>query len=197
MWSAPCTPRLWPAIWAKDMPSARIERQSGANQLQEAAMTANERPATWQEWKAQHRWPRLTSLEWAMRWLMHRCHGSATFWLIEVACWIATLAAVVAGVVLWFWEADDRTKQSHYRAWELINSARGSTGDGGRRDALQDLNEDRVNLSAAPLADAYLGKVQLPNATMATANLSGAILLEADLTGAILFKADLIGAKLT
>jgi uncharacterized protein YjbI with pentapeptide repeats len=196
MWSAPCTTRLWPAIWAKDMPSARIERQNGANQLQEAAMTANERPATWQEWKAQHRWPRLTSLEWAMRWLMHRCHGSATFWLIEVACWIATLAAVVAGVVLWFWEADDRKKQSHYRAWELINSAQGSTGDGGRRDALQDLNEDHIDMSAAPLADAYLRYVQLPRAILNEANLTKADLTGANLTGIELIEAKLIETKL-
>src|SRR5688572_22229404 len=109
---------------------------------------------------------------------------------------------VEVAVILWFWEADDRKKQSHYRAWELINSARGSTGDGGRRDALQDLNEDNVDLSAAPLANAYLEKVELPGAVLygadlSRADLSGAHLSGADLYGADLSRADLTAAYLT
>jgi len=99
-------------------------------------------------------------------------------------------------VVLWFWEADDRKKQSHYRAWELINSAQGSTGDGGRRDALQDLNEDHIDMSAAPLAEAYLRYVQLPRAILNEANLTKADLTGANLTGIELIEAKLIETKL-
>jgi hypothetical protein len=43
---------------------------------------------------------------------------------------------VLVALIVWISEADDREKQKHYRAWELINSARGSNGDGGWRDAL-------------------------------------------------------------
>jgi uncharacterized protein YjbI with pentapeptide repeats len=118
------------------------------------------------------------------------------FGFLEVAGWIATVAAVVVGVATWVWEADDRRKQKHYRAWELINSARGSTGDGGRRDALQDLNEDGEDLSAAPLANAYLSNIQLPNADLRGADLSTADLRSANLSGANLSGANLSGAKL-
>ena len=85
-----------------------------------------------------------------------------------------------------FLEAGDRAKERHYRAWDLINSARGSTGDGGRKDALQDLNKDRVSLARAPLDRANLVKI----------NLEGALLMEANLEGAHLEGAHLEQAKL-
>jgi hypothetical protein len=133
------------------------------------AIAASEKPATWAQWKARHsRWPHLTGIEWVLEWLVYRCRNLAIFEVLE----FAGRASVLVAVFVWFWEADDRKKQSHDRAWELINSARESTGDGGRRDALQDLNEDKVNLSAAPLANAYLVEVQLPNANMSGAGLS-------------------------
>jgi uncharacterized protein YjbI with pentapeptide repeats len=163
------------------------------------AIAASEKPATWAQWKARHsRWPHLTGIEWVLEWLVYRCRNLAIFEVLE----FAGRASVLVAVFVWFWEADDRKKQSHYRAWELINSARESTGDGGRRDALQDLNEDKVNLSAAPLANAYMVEVQLPNANMSgaglsEAHLSGANLSEANLTKADLTKADLSEANLT
>lgn len=120
----------------------------------------------------------------------------ARLWLFEVLGWVTGVGTILFGVVSWHLEADDRVKERHYRAWELINSARGSTGDGGRRDALRDLNEDRVNLSAAPLANAYLFEVQLSNARLPKANLTGANLVRANLSGADLTGADLQGADL-
>ncbi len=96
----------------------------------------------------------------------------------------------------WLLEADDRTKAKHYRAWELINSARGSSGDGGRIKALQDLNEDSVSLAAAPLEKAYLRGVGLPGANLRGAKLGDADLTGADLAGADLSYADLKDAKL-
>jgi hypothetical protein len=166
-------------------------------------MAANEKPGTWVQWKAQHRWPWLTSFEWVLRWLMYWCHGSATFWFLEVAGWIATVASVVVAAYWWVAEADDRqiarqnaVKEKHYRAWELINSARDLSGDGGRRDALQDLNEDHVNLSGAPLANAYLFDVKLPGAQLSNVNLNNAILPKANLANANLRHAKLAGAYL-
>jgi hypothetical protein len=148
---------------------------------------------TWEDWKWLHRWPRLTSIEWALEWLVYWCKGLAVFEVLE----FAGRASVLIAVILWFWEADDRKKQSHYRAWELINSARGSTGDGGRRDALQDLNNDKVNLSAAPLDKAYLAEARLQKATLVGADLAEAYLLRADLVGANLTNADLTRAGLS
>src|SRR3954451_11731828 len=101
-------------------------------------MAERERPANWEDWKWLHRWPRLTSIEWALEWLVYWCKGLAVFEVLE----FAGRASVLVALIVWISEASDREKQKHYRAWELINSARGSTGDGGRRDALRDLNED-------------------------------------------------------
>jgi hypothetical protein len=157
------------------------------------AIAASEKPATWAQWKARHpRWTRLTGIEWALEWLVYRCRNLAIFEVLE----FAGRASVLIALLVWLWEADDRKKQSHYRAWELINSARGAIGDGGRRDALQDLHKDKVELAAAQLAKAYLNGVQLPNARLSGADLSGADLSEANLSGADLSWANLAGAKL-
>jgi hypothetical protein len=91
-------------------------------------------PATWADWKAQHaRRPWYVrgplAIEWGLEWFYHRLRGLALFDLLELAgrCTVLVIA------VFWLLEADDRTMERHYRAWELINSARGSTGDGGGR----------------------------------------------------------------
>ena len=162
-------------------------------------MAERERPMSWEDWKWLHRWPRLASIEWALEWLVYWCRGLAIFEVLE----FVGRASVLIAAITWIFEAGERDKarmneikQKHYRAWELINSARGSSGDGGRRYALQDLNEDKVDLSAAPLAKAYLNEVRLPNAKMSGADLSGANLYRTDLRGANLLVADLSRAKL-
>ena len=76
---------------------------------------------------------------------------------------------------------EDALKAKRYQAWALINSAQGSAADGGRLEALQDLNEDGVDLARAPLAKAFLVSINLPRA-----NLLGADLTDADLTRALL-----------
>jgi uncharacterized protein YjbI with pentapeptide repeats len=172
--------------------------------LQKKAVTENKQPGTWQEWKKKHpRWRPLWLWifgwpEWRLERLVYWCQDVAFFEVLE----FAGRASVLIALIVWISEASDREKQSHYRAWELINSARGSTGDGGRRDALQDLNKDGVVLSAAPLANAYLSAVQLPNASLINADLTRADLTKADLTraklsGTKLTEAKLSGAKLT
>src|SRR4051794_3115445 len=161
-------------------------------------MAASERPGGWEQWKERHpRWPRLTAGEWALEWLVCWCRSLAIFEALELA---GRLSLIVA-LVLWFREAPDRAKQKHYRAWDLINSARGSTGDGGRRDALRDLNEADVSLAGAPLAKAFLARVNFPradltDADLTDADLAGANLAGADLKGAHLAGADLKGANL-
>jgi hypothetical protein len=110
-------------------------------------------PLTWKEWKGRHkRWAWVLSPEWASEWIVYWSRN----WDFVKVLELAGKFTVVVAVFFYFSEAGDRQKAKHYRAWELINSARGSTGDGGRRDALQDLNEDKVSLAAAPLAEAHL-----------------------------------------
>ena len=66
--------------------------------------------------------------------MVYRLRGLALFDLLELAGKLTVLVAVV----VWFLEADQRARQAeeaikerHYRAWELINAARGSTGEAG------------------------------------------------------------------
>jgi hypothetical protein len=83
---------------------------------------------------------------------VYRLRSLAPFDLLE----LAGKCTVLVVAIFWVLEADSRAKERHYRAWDLINAARGSSGDGGRKDALQDLNKDRVSLAAAPLEKAWL-----------------------------------------
>lgn len=106
---------------------------------------------------------------------------------------------------------------SNYRAWQVINSAQGKGGSGGRIEGLEALLKNGVSLAGVCLDDAWLERVQLPHATLTRAslqrtnfaqanfiganlegaNLRGADLLAANLTGASLKKADLTGARLS
>jgi len=96
---------------------------------------------------------------------------------------------------------------SNYQAWQVINSAQGKGGSGGRIDALSDLLRNGVSLAGINLDGAWLEGVELPRATLvrsrlhhanlARANLAGANLEGANLEGADLRGADLVAANLT
>ncbi len=112
----------------------------------------------------------------------------ALFQLLEYAGRLTVLVAVI----FYFLEAPERCKQAHYQAWQLINSAQGQTGSGGRIEALQDLNNDHVSLVGLAAPNAHLEGINLPNAILWNVNLSGANLSSATLNGA-----DIHGASLT
>ena len=83
------------------------------------------------------------------------------------------------------------------RAWSLIYQSEKSTGDGGRRYALQYLNNEvKANLAGLPLAGAFLRGVKLRGAKLYDAKLSNTNLSEADLREAKLPRANLRGAIL-
>lgn len=103
--------------------------------------------------------------------------------------------------------AAERAKiDSNYQAWQVINSAQGKGGSGGRVEALADLLRNGVSLAGIRLDDAWLEDVQLPRATLVhsslrhanfnRANLAGALLEGADLTSGEFVAADLRGASL-
>jgi hypothetical protein len=95
---------------------------------------------------------------------------------------------------------------SSYQAWQVINSAQGKGGSGGRVEALAALLRNGESLAGITLDDAWLEGVALPrgvltraslqNANLARADLSGADLEGADLRGTNLVAADLRGARL-
>jgi BTB/POZ domain-containing protein KCTD9 len=80
------------------------------------------------------------------------------------------------------WEAPKREKLAHYQAWQMINSARGQAGSGGRIDALQDLNKDGVDLQGLDASGANLVDIKLQKAMLTKADLSKSELSYADLS---------------
>jgi uncharacterized protein YjbI with pentapeptide repeats len=145
----------------------------------------------------------------------------ANWALLEVLEYLGTFSVLIA-VIFYFAESGDRVKQRHYQAWQVINTAQGKGGSGGRIEALQELNADKVPLvgvdvssaflqglnlekanllrsdfSSADLRNSRLAGVDLTLATLNTANLRGAFLDGATCTGTDLRNADLEGARLT
>jgi hypothetical protein len=160
------------------------------------------RPPTWRQWVERHgRWRAAVLLpEWLSEWTVHWSRDWDLVKVLELAGKFALLFSVVVGAWTYFAEAGEREKArqdaikaKHYRAWELIYTARGSPGDGGRRDALRDLHKDGVSLAGVPLSKANLNELKLPRADLGGADLTGARLSDADLSGARLSDADLSG----
>lgn len=87
---------------------------------------------------------------------------------------------IFVAIATWIFEIPDRAKEKHYRAWGIIYAGMGKRGNGGRVDALQDLNKDHVDLDGVDLRNAYLGQVQLPNAWIQNANFENAYLGQAN-----------------
>lgn len=91
---------------------------------------------------------------------------------------------------------ESQQTRSNYEAWQVINSAEGQGGNGGRVRALEDLNKDEEALAGLTANNADLTGVQLPWADLARARLKNTILNESDLRNADLTNADLCGAEL-
>ena len=128
--------------------------------------------------------------------LARRLGDSAIFKILErIAVLLAVLTVVVAAVQ-YVKGCGPRKIARHYRDWEIISSAVGHGGDGGRIDALQDLNHDEVFLTGVNVAGAWLFQIQLPRAVLEQANLSDCKALDANLAGANLRSANLSGADL-
>lgn len=94
---------------------------------------------------------------------------------------ILTIAIALGQYLL---EAPKRVKQSHYQAWQMINSATGQKTSGGRIEALQDLVKDGVSLQGLDVSGAYLEGIKLQNASLLGADLSGANLEDANFSEA-------------
>ena len=153
------------------------------------------RPKAWDErvLKAKHRWllP-FFAIEWVWHWLAYLL-GNWAF--LEVLEYCGTFS-ILLGVILYFAESGDRTKQKHYQAWQVINTAQGKGGSGGRKEALQELASDGIDLVGVDLSDAFLQGLQRPRANLARASLRGCDLREASFEGSNLQYADLTSANL-
>jgi hypothetical protein len=131
------------------------------------------RPETWSESKKniKHKW---TTPFFAIEWLLGWCAYFLSNWtLLHVVDYLRSFGIIVA-VAFYFSESGDRLKLKHYQAWQVINTAQGKGGNGGRLDALQELNEDHVPLVGVDVSGAFLQGLHLEKANLARANLNAA-----------------------
>jgi hypothetical protein len=108
---------------------------------------SRKRPASWAEYKRsiRHRWFTPSyGVELVFEWIAYRL-GRWAF--LEVLEYSGTFSVLIA-VVFYCADTGNRRKQKHYQAWQVINTAQGKGGNGGRIDALQELNADKVSLRA-------------------------------------------------
>jgi Pentapeptide repeats (8 copies) len=154
-----------------------------------------ERPENWKvlNSRVKHRWALpFIAFEWVWAWA---AFGLSNWRFLEVLEYLSSFSVLVA-VIFYFSESGDRVKQRHYQAWQVINTAQGKGGSGGRIEALQELNEDKVPLIGVDVSLAFLKGLKLEHARLARADFHAADLRDADLKGADFSDADLHSANL-
>jgi len=159
-----------------------------------------EKPATWAQYTAARRpWTRpFLAVEWIWEWT---AYALSNWTFLEVLDYLETFSVLIA-VIFYFSESGDRVKQRHYQAWQVVNTSQGKGGSGGRIDALQELNADRVPLVGVDVSGAFLQGVRLDKAKLLRSNFSAADVRDgrfssADLTNAILRSANFRGGDLS
>jgi uncharacterized protein YjbI with pentapeptide repeats len=132
------------------------------------------------------------ALEWICEWV---AFALSNWTFLEVLEYLGSFSVLVA-VIFYFSESGDRIKQRHYQAWQVINTAQGKGGSGGRIEALQELNEDNVPLVGVDVSSAFLQGIHLKNANLLRSNFSAADLRNSDLSHCTFTLANLGSANL-
>jgi hypothetical protein len=114
---------------------------------------------------------------------------------LEVLEYLGTFSVLI-GVIFYFSESGDRVKQRHYQAWQVINTAQGKGGSGGRIEALQELNADKVPLVGVDVSSAFLQGLDLKGANLMRADFSSADLRNSNLIAVNFTLANLHSANL-
>jgi molybdenum ABC transporter molybdate-binding protein len=152
-----------------------------------------QRPSPWRKFSAGGRLSvPFLFVEWVGRWVAYLL---SRWSLLEVLEYCGSLSILV-GVIFYFAGAHDRLEQKHYQAWQVINTAQGKGGSGGRIDAMQELNADHVPLVGIDARDAFLQHIRLARANLRRCNLSGADMRGASLEGADVDNAQLVYTNL-
>ncbi len=153
------------------------------------------RPAPWKVRRqgATHRWlAPFIALEWGSEWA---AFALSNWTLLEVLEYLGSFSVLVA-VIFYFAESGDRVKQRHYQAWQVINTAQGKGGSGGRIEALQELNADNVPLVGVDVSSAFLQGLNLKNANLLRSDFSSADLRNSNLARVDFTYANLNSANL-
>lgn len=120
------------------------------------------------------------AVEWICEWA---AYVLSNWSFLEVLEYLGTFSVLVA-VIFYFSESGDRIKQRHYQAWQVINTAQGKGGSGGRIEALQELNADKVPLVGVDVSSAFLQGLDLHGANLMRSNFSAADLRNSNFTAA-------------
>jgi hypothetical protein len=148
------------------------------------------RPERWQTQRAalRHAWMvPLLAVEWVFEWLAYLL---SRWSFLEVLEYLGSFSVLIA-VIFYFSESGDRLKQKHYQAWQVINTAQGKGGSGGRIEALQELEGDGVPLVGVDVSGAFLQGIRLPGARLIRADLHAV-----DARNSDFHAADFMGANL-
>ncbi len=154
-----------------------------------------QRPHSWKQHRRTSR-PRwllpFHAIEWACQWAAYYL---AHWAFLEVLEYLGVFSVLIA-IIFYFSEAGDRRKQKHYQAWQVINSAQGMGGSGGRIEALQELNMDHIPLVGVDASQAFLQGVRLPKANLLRCDLHDADLRESNLESSNMAYGNLKSANL-
>lgn len=156
--------------------------------------TARERPCSWASLTDRVTRPWLIpfiAFEWIWDWVAYLL---SRWSFLEVLDYLGRFSILVA-VVFYFSESGNRIKQRHYQAWQVINTAQGKGGSGGRIEALQELNADGVPLVGVDVSSAFLQGLKLERANLLRADFSAADVRRSDLQSAEFASANLHSAN--
>src|ERR1700761_5141492 len=94
-------------------------------------------PPQWTEFKQRAPHKSLTPF-FALSWMADWAAWFLGRWpVVELLEYLGSFSILFAAI-FYFMGAPTRLKQKHYQAWQVINTAEGRGGNGGRIDALQD-----------------------------------------------------------
>lgn len=156
--------------------------------------TPRTRPDSWKALnrRLKHRWAvPFIAFEWVWEWA---AFGLSNWRFLEVLEYLSTFSVLV-GVIFYFSESGDRVKLRHYQAWQVINTAQGKGGSGGRIEALQELNGDKIPLVGVDVSSSFLRGLTLEHASLVRANFSAADVRDGDLRADDFTDADLHSAN--
>jgi len=120
------------------------------------------------------------ALEWVWEWVSFVL---SRWTFVEVIEYLGSFS-VLAAVFFYFHDSGNRVKQRHYQAWQVINTAQGKGGSGGRIDALQELNQDGIPLTGVNVSGAFLQAIHLRNARLMRSDFSAADVRNSDFESA-------------
>jgi Pentapeptide repeats (8 copies) len=133
----------------------------------------------------------LWAFEWCWEWV---AYVLSNWSFLEVLEYLGSFGVLVA-VIFYFSESGDRLKQKHYQAWQVINTAQGKGGSGGRVEALQELNTDGVPLVGVDVSGAFLQGIHLQHARLLRSNFGGVDARDSDFSFADFSDSDLRSAN--